>query len=465
MSKILLPIVCVAAAGFAVTAIAQNPAPAKPTAPQATNAAPAVAPSADPFVRNPSAKPAATPAKEPEPPPVNILTTLETWSLSQADFAALLDGPADERAPVDRLEALAKAGKAKLLGLQAISTKAGQRAVVETMDELRYATEFKQAERTGELSFPTTYETRNAGETFELEPNIGPDGRTIEIHLVPQTVRLAGFQDWRPEEGAAAVGQPQIQTEKLTTSVTVQSGRPILLSAATPARTGPEANPIRVRVLRAAAQPVPPPATVVADPLEVRIDLLIYALEREVARRILTETADSAQSYAAVRELVDKGSAQLEIVTSFLNKSGQRAVNEEILEVRYPSKTNPPGYDSQTVPKENRQPASFGSFETRNTGVTMEIETNLGPGARLVNINVVPQVVEFRGMVQPGGAAAREPAQPLFTTRKLTTSATSAAGVPVLLGTMSQPRETGVNDRKDDGRTSLAYIRVTPIRP
>ena len=33
------------------------------------------------------------------------------------------------------------------------------------------------------------------------------------------------------------------------------------------------------------------------------------------------------------------------------------------------------------------------------------------------------------------------------------------------LGTMSQPRDNGVNDRKDDGRTSLAYVRVTAVRP
>ena len=64
-----------------------------------------------------------------------------------------------------------------------------------------------------------------------------------------------------------------------------------------------------------------------------------------------------------------------------------------------------------------------------------------------------------------GPTAASYPPQPLFTTRKLTTSATSGAGMPVLLGTMNQPRETGVNDRKDDGHTSLAYIRVTPVRP
>jgi hypothetical protein len=30
---------------------------------------------------------------------------------------------------------------------------------------------------------------------------------------------------------------------------------------------------------------------------------------------------------------------------------------------------------------------------------------------------------------------------------------------------MSQPRDNGVNGRKDDERTSLTYVRVTPLRP
>jgi hypothetical protein len=82
-----------------------------------------------------------------------------------------------------------------------------------------------------------------------------------------------------------------------------------------------------------------------------------------------------------------------------------------------------------------------------------------------VDINVVSQVVHFTGMLMANGVAAKYPPSPVFTTRKVTTSISSGAGVPVLLGTLSQPRDTGVNDRKDDGRTGLAYIRVTPVRP
>jgi hypothetical protein len=126
---------------------------------------------------------------------------------------------------------------------------------------------------------------------------------------------------------------------------------------------------------------------------------------------------------------------------------------------------NPPSYALPTTPPEGRQPASFGAFETRNTGVTIEIEPAIDRDGRFVEINIVPQVIRLAGMLKVEGIAAKYPPQPLFVTRKLTTSATSALGVPVLLGTLSKPRDNGVNESNDGGRTSLAYIRVTPVRP
>ena len=82
-----------------------------------------------------------------------------------------------------------------------------------------------------------------------------------------------------------------------------------------------------------------------------------------------------------------------------------------------------------------------------------------------MDINVVPQVVRMAGLLKATGVAEKYPPQPVFTMRKVTTGDTSAAGVPALLGTMSLPRDNGVNDRKDDGRTGLAYLRVTVVIP
>jgi hypothetical protein len=222
---------------------------------------------------------------------------------------------------------------------------------------------------------------------------------------------------------------------------------------------------IRVYWLRAVSQTVPAPAASIKEAGTVRVELLVYSLDRQAARRVLKETADSAQSHAAVRDLLGKGQAQLEVLTAIVTTFGQRAVVEQAAEVTFPSGMRPPAVDQRAGSAETRQPASFTMFETRNTGVTVEVETVIDPDGKFTDINIVPQIVQVSGMLTLGGVAAKYPPQPVFTTRKITTSATSAVGVPVFLGTMSRPRENGVNDRKDDGRTSLAYVRVTPSRP
>ena len=208
----------------------------------------------------------------------------------------------------------------------------------------------------------------------------------------------------------------------------LQSGRPAFLSTPTPAVSS-EPQPIeevRVHVLRVIAQPAPPPRAPVAACDVVRVEFLVYTLDRATAQRILLETEDSAQSHAAVREVVSKGEAQLEVVRAFVVKAGQRAVSEEIAEIRYPTTGTPPSFASPTTPAEGRQPASFTAFETRNTGTTVEVEPVIAPDGRFVEINIVPQIVRLAGMLKADGIAAKYPPQPLFTTRKLTTSVAAA---------------------------------------
>ena len=460
MHKCLLPSLLAALAAFSTLA-AKDAAPPSLRPKPPVKAAPATPP-ADAIVRAPDAP------QTPPPPaaPVNLLTTVETWALSQTDFVAILDGSANEGVPYDRLEALAKAGKAKLTGLIAVSTKTGQHAIAESIDEVLYPTEFDPAERAHDIAFPTSNEVRNVGDTLELEPVIGSDGKTIDVKVVTQSIRFDGFRDWQPEPDVQPIGQPQFRNEKVTTSTTVISGRPAFLATATPAEAAQQGEKqIRARVLRVTAQPAQPSAPVVGGPIDARVEMLVYSLDREAARRILNATAESAESYAAVRELVAKGEAQLETVSAFVTKSGQRGVNEEVTEFHHLGHINPPSYPSREAPAESRAPATPSTFEFRHLGVTLEIEPVFGPDARSVDLSVVPQIVQMPGMLKRDGVAAKYPPRPVFTVRKVTTSVGTGTGVPVLVGTMSQPRDNGVNDRKDDGRTSLVYIRVTAVRP
>src|SRR5438270_898929 len=107
-----------------------------------------------------------------------------------------------------------------LLSAPRVTTKSGQRAVIEIVREFRYPTQFQPPQipqtvgtlqgaagtGTGTLislggggttpvtpTTPTAFETRNTGVTLEVEPVVGPDGVTIDLNLVPQVVEFEGF--------------------------------------------------------------------------------------------------------------------------------------------------------------------------------------------------------------------------------------------------------------------------------
>jgi general secretion pathway protein D len=156
-----------------------------------------------------------------------------------------------------------------LLSAPRVTTKPGQRAVIEIIREFRYPTEFDPPQipqnfgsSSGSLlgglggqqsqgSFPVTpttptaFETRNTGVTLEVEPNIGPDGYTISLNLVPQVVEFEGFINYgSPIQSSSTnalgqsitniitpnvINQPIFSTRKITTSVDVFDGQTVVL--------------------------------------------------------------------------------------------------------------------------------------------------------------------------------------------------------------------------------------------
>jgi general secretion pathway protein D len=157
-----------------------------------------------------------------------------------------------------------------LLSSPKVTTKSGQRAVIEIIREFRYPTEFTPPQipqtfgSTGSTSTvgvttsssnssfpvtpttPTAFETRNTGVTLEVEPVVGPDGYTIDLNLVPQVVEFEGFINYgspitststNPITGVSqqnvitpnVINQPIFSTRKVTTSVSVFDGSTVVL--------------------------------------------------------------------------------------------------------------------------------------------------------------------------------------------------------------------------------------------
>jgi general secretion pathway protein D len=181
------------------------------------------------------------------------------------------------------------------------------------------------------------------------------------------------------------------------------------------------------------------------------------------------------QFQVVVRALNQKKGVDLLSAPKVTTKSGQRAVIEIVREFRYPTTFTPPQVPSISSTTQVVSgvvpvvvtPTTPQSFETRNTGVTLEVEPVVGPDGVTIDLNLVPQVVEFEGFINYGspinavgvntiaGVTVSAPVrltdnvinQPIFSTRKVTTSVNVWDGQTVVLGGLMREDVQKVEDR------------------
>ena len=166
---------------------------------------------------------------------------------------------------------------------------------------------------------------------------------------------------------------------------------------------------------------------------------------------------------------------------SVLARSGQRAKIEVIREFIYPTEYDPPEIPTNfgggnaggvggntTIAVFPVTPATPAAFETRNTGVTLEVDPVIGGDEFTIDLNLAPEVVEFEGFINYGSpintinpnplaGLAGGPAQvtlteneilmPVFSTRKVTTQVTIWDGQTVALGGLIREDIQDVQDK------------------
>lgn len=213
------------------------------------------------------------------------------------------------------------------------------------------------------------------------------------------------------------------------------------------------------------------------------IDALLAGTPATVAAPGIASIAGvltNPQFQLIIRGLNQKKGVDLLSAPSVTTKSGQRATIEIIREFRYPTEFQPP-----QVPQSTNggsavvTPTTPTAFETRNTGVTLEVEPVVGPDGQTIDLNLVPQVVEFEGFINYGSPifsisvptfsltnvvvppavlqAILTPTsllltnnvinQPIFSTRKVTTSVTVWDGQTVVLGGLIREDVQKVEDK------------------
>jgi general secretion pathway protein D len=190
------------------------------------------------------------------------------------------------------------------------------------------------------------------------------------------------------------------------------------------------------------------------------------------------------QFQVVIRALNQKKGVDLLSAPRITTKSGQRAIIEIVREFRYPTVFSEPKVPdiqgrgssnslSTTVALPVVGPSTPSAFETRNTGVTLEVEPIVGPDGVTIDLNMVPQVVEFEGFINYGSPIKTvNPAllgilglpnnllgsdsitltdnvinQPIFSTRKVTTSVSVWDGQTVVLGGLMREDVQKTEDR------------------
>jgi len=174
------------------------------------------------------------------------------------------------------------------------------------------------------------------------------------------------------------------------------------------------------------------------------------------------------QFQVVIRALNQKKGVDLMSAPKVTTKSGNKAVIKVVRNFPYPTEFNPPeppqttGTGSTTavdVPDGSIisgsivTPTTPTAFETRDLGVTLEVEPVVGPDNYTIDLNLSPEVVEFEGFINYGSpilGAQFDPFtvpfiiqttltenvinQPIFSTRKVTTSVSIWDGQTVALG-------------------------------
>lgn len=193
----------------------------------------------------------------------------------------------------------------------------------------------------------------------------------------------------------------------------------------------------------------------------------------------LSGVYSGVQVQMMMRGLDNKKGVDVMVKPSVIARSGERATIEIIREFIYPTEYEPPEIpNSVGVGNDGLGNAQFGggaifpvtpahptAFETRNTGITLEVEPTVGPDKRYIDLSLKPEMVEFQGFINYGSPVTspftdgsgnlstlnitdNRILMPVFKTLRLQNSTlTIQDGATIVLGGLMTSRRTKVEDK------------------
>jgi Flp pilus assembly secretin CpaC len=157
-------------------------------------------------------------------------------SLDPLTGSVLLAG----KAKAELIVALKDRPSFEVLGSASLVTTAGQQALMQMIEEVRYPTEYSSETATRETAegkevqagepvvVPGGFETREAGMRLNVMPLVGSDGRSVILVLLPEVSMPAGFTMYG---SSRMFSQPIFTTWDLTTTVRINDGMTLVLTS------------------------------------------------------------------------------------------------------------------------------------------------------------------------------------------------------------------------------------------
>lgn len=215
-------------------------------------------------------------------------------------------------------------------------------------------------------------------------------------------------------------------------------------------------------------------------PRHLSVCVEYFSLDMADAALLQRTVTDDAKLYAEILARVSKGTATQEHFGIVCARSGEKATVENVAEFIHPTEymfdegakpaAAAPATPSSGKPTASANPASLSSslpplgtsFETRNTGFTLEIEPTLGQSNDIIDLRISPQIVTLADRSK-WGKGDSEIEMPEYESQTLNLALTVRPRVPVLMGTPSRPPVSKL-DPASAKKVWFSFVTVSVIK-
>ena len=373
------------------------------------------------------------------------------------------------------VEKLVGGGSARILDSTLLQAKSGQRARVESHQELIFPTTHSVLEIDPKgPTFPSAFEVRNCGLDVEVDPVVSADLQSINLNQSIDRTSYFGENLRQPRDGVRVlptdVIEPIISVQKVISTVSVLPEDYNLIGQFAPFDDEAAKTERILLFVRSGIQTITPTA-------------LTEDLPKDLSFRFewVELAADDWHSWLFAQKLADVPTAAWSATQQLLKAEKARSIHTLILRCPSGQRMKSGTQVEHLYASEFKAPKAVGGscepavHEIRFTGFVTEIDPVAGARGALFDLNYNPEwVVRGDDFVSYRKESAKEDdpwiptaIMPQFFANRLTASSLIAGGTSQLVGVFSPPLPDGMSRLVEEGSAlhSRRYDSARQVAP